>query len=243
MKTYSNRDFIYIGKEAGTEILNKIKNAKSSVKIVSPYLSSSYIQELIKLHKQGREVVLITCDNLVSERSPYSDFNISDLVNKEKVLNPKAEKSRKAILKAFIIIFGVFLLTLLPNLLFSYAPQLLLILAGLSLFISFILIISRFLIERYSYKYSTIFRIKVFDSRSGDKPWSTELIHSKIFVIDDETVFLGSANFTYSGFKKHYETVIRVEDKQAIKSISEEVETLYNSTIPRAKPIEEWARV
>ncbi len=54
-------------------------------------------------------------------------------------------------------------------------------------------------------------------------------MHAKIFVIDDKIVFLGSANFTYSAFNTHYETVIKVEDQKAIKDIIKEVEELYNS--------------
>ena len=92
-----------------------------------------------------------------------------------------------------------------------------------------------------NYEYSTIFKIKVFDSKSGENPRSTELIHSKIFVIDESLAFLGSLNFTYSGFKKHYETVIQIEDKQAVNAISKEVDSLYHSEIFREKSIREWS--
>ena len=61
----------------------------------------------------------------------------------------------------------------------------------------------------------------------------------KIFVIDEEIANLGSANFTYSGFKTHYETVIKVFDKNATIDISKEVEALYNSNDLRTKEFEE----
>ena len=82
MRTFSNKDSIYIGKEAGKEILSEIKNAKKSVKIVSPYTSPDYIKELISLHKKGVDVTLITCDKITE--SSYSDFRVSDLIKKEK---------------------------------------------------------------------------------------------------------------------------------------------------------------
>ena len=232
MRTYSNEDFIYIGKEAGNEILSKIKNAKDSVKIVSPYLSANYIQELITLHNQGRKITLITSDNLVTGDRHYSSFNISDLVKKEKIQKPEAEKKGKVILKACIPVFVLSFILLIYG--FS-------IFAVALLFICSVFIISYFPTKSYFYDYKTIFRIKVFDSKSGSNPRSTELIHSKIFLIDDETAFLGSANFTYSGFKKHYETVIKITDKRAVKDISEEVESLYNSNIAREKSIREWS--
>lgn len=231
MRTFSNRDFIYIGKEAGKEILSRIKSAKSSVKIVSPYLSADYIQELINLHKEGKEITLITCDDLVTERSPYSDFNASDLINKKRIPDLKADKLRKVLFRISILLFIASPVSLVLSLTFIFV--------GLFLF-GLIALLTYFFIKPYSYQYSTIFRIKVFDSKSGEKPWSAELIHSKIFVIDNEIAFLGSANFTYSGFKKHYETIIRVEDKKAVQSISQEVEDLYNSTQLKTKSIEGW---
>ena len=51
MKTISNKNQISLGRGYGIEILNAVKNAKKSVKIVSPYLSSSYLDELVNLNK------------------------------------------------------------------------------------------------------------------------------------------------------------------------------------------------
>jgi phosphatidylserine/phosphatidylglycerophosphate/cardiolipin synthase-like enzyme len=234
MRTFSSKDSIYIGKNAGKEILGEIKNAKKSVKIVSPYTSPDYMKELISLHKKGVDVTLITCDNI--ETSSYSDFNPSDLVKKEKIINPGAEKTKKSRLSYVIIPFGIFLMTLFFYFL-SLFP-LLLILTGIFLITGFILVISYFFIETYSYKYDPLFRIKVFDSHSGKNPRSTELIHSKIFIIDESVCFLGSANLTYSGFKTHYETAIRIDDARAVSDISEEVEVLYNSEELRVKSVE-----
>src|SRR3989338_410614 len=84
MKTFSKNDAIYIGKYAGDEIIKEIKNAKSSVKIVSPYLSGNYVKELIHLHNQGRNITLITSDN-ITENQKYSDFSTSDLIVKNEV--------------------------------------------------------------------------------------------------------------------------------------------------------------
>lgn len=237
MITKSNKDSIYIGKEAGKEILHEIKCAKKSVKIVSPYLSPDYIKELIKLHKEGREVTLITCDR-ISENN-YSDFKASDLIEKEKVHNDRASKLKKRLFKSFIWLFIISL----GLVMFGFAFSLLFVFAGIISIFCIIALISSIAISDYAYKYNTIFRIKVFDSASGEKPWSAELIHSKIFIIDEAVAFLGSVNFTYSGFKKHYETAIKVEDKTAVMDISREVESLYHSKDLREKGVEEWGGV
>ena len=52
METFSNKDKIVLGRGKGTIILNAIKNARSSVKIVSPYLSPDYTKELVKLSEK-----------------------------------------------------------------------------------------------------------------------------------------------------------------------------------------------
>ena len=236
MKTFSNKDYIYIGREAGKEIHESIRNAKKSVKIVSPYLSPDYVKDLLRLHNKGVKITLITCDKI--ETNDYSDFRASDLIKKEEIINPKAKKAKKAIFSYLIITFAVFLMAVLFYLIFFFS--LLLILIGLLLVVGFILLISYSLIKTYSYEYTPIFRIKVFDSASGKNPRSTELIHSKIFIIDESVCFLGSANLTYSGFKTHYETTIRIDDARAIQDISEEVEMLYSSRELRAKSVDEW---
>jgi len=42
-------------------------------------------------------------------------------------------------------------------------------------------------------------------------------------------LFLGSLNFTYSGFKPTMKTLIKIEDINAVNDISKEVESLYES--------------
>ncbi|MCX6741739.1 MAG: phospholipase D-like domain-containing protein [Candidatus Pacearchaeota archaeon] len=234
MITNSNKDQIYIGRQAGKEIHETIKNAKKSVKIVSPYLSANYIKDLITLHKKGVKVTLITCDKI--ESNSYSDFSVSDLIKTEKVYDEKKEKLKKNISKISIFLFGVSLISLI----FSFTNLIPGFISTLLLSISVLTLLSYFLISPYSHKSEPIFRIKVFDSHSGKNPGSTELIHSKIFIIDEEIAFLGSVNLTYSGFKTHYETAIKVEDKSAVSTISQEVERLYSSKDLKAKSVEEW---
>lgn len=237
MQTTSTKDHIYIGKEAGKEIHEKIKNAKKSVKIVSPYLSADYLKDLVLLHKKQVEVTLVTCDKI--EDSHYSDFKTQDLIKTEKIYNEKAGKLKKFLFRSFIWLFILSIISIIPYLV-GLRELWLLVLILIVLSISIISLVSSKLISDYSLKYEPIFRIKVFDSHSGKNPRSTELIHSKIFVIDGEVAFLGSVNFTYSGFKTHYETTIKIEDKNAVKDISEEVERLYASHDLKAKNIQEW---
>ncbi|MDO8460770.1 MAG: hypothetical protein Q7S74_06700, partial [Nanoarchaeota archaeon] len=104
MKTFSGESSIYIGREAGQEVMNAIRNAKTSVKIVSPYLSEFYVKELVKLHKMNRQITLITCDH-ISENSMYSDFKVSDLVVNRAVPEAEFDNKRKKGLRYSFILF------------------------------------------------------------------------------------------------------------------------------------------
>ena len=145
MITFSNKDHIYIGKEAGKEIYEEIKNAKKSVKVVSPYLSPDYIKELIKLYKDGRKITLITCDKI--ETSSYSDFKISDLIDKEKVFDEKADKLKKQLFASFIWLFVVSSVFIMPAFIFPF----LFILGGIFFFIGIAALIYSDVISPYSY--------------------------------------------------------------------------------------------
>lgn len=233
METYSKDSVIKLGRGKGIEILNAIKNAKTSVKIVSPYLSPDYIKELIKLNNKEVDVTLITCDNL--EVNQWSDFKHSDVIKQEKIPISKRKELKKLIRKFSLILFLISVLSIavsviLPGLLF----------AGIPLFVlALILIFSNSFINEYTYNYYSIFRLKVFDSKSGINSQSTNLIHSKIFLIDNKILFLGSANFTYSAFKTHYETIIKVLDAKAIEDVDEEIEKIYNSKELKEKSLGE----
>ena len=238
MKTFSNKDTIYIGRQVGDEILREIKKAKDSVKIVSPYLSGSYVKELVTLHNQNKKITLITADN-ITENNKYSDFRSSNLIIKKEVFMPRLDKVRRRGIALFLIFIAISFVALLS----SFIVEELFYPALFFMGASFVFMFYFFFMPVNKVEYRPLFRIKVFDSKSGKSAFSTELIHSKIYVIDDKIAFVGSANFTYSGFKTHYETAVKIEDEKAVLDISREVEALYDSKDLRAKDIEEWAGV
>jgi phosphatidylserine/phosphatidylglycerophosphate/cardiolipin synthase-like enzyme len=237
MKTRSSSDKITLGRGYGIEILEAVKHAEKSVKIVSPYLSGSYLEELVILKNKGVDITLITSDNLSDSSSKYA-FDDKKIIKQEKTLIPESnQKKRKFQLAAFSF-FLFFLLSFSLSVFFL----LILFLSAILFIISISLFIYAYYLKEYNYKYSSLFRLKVFDSKSGERPGSTSLVHSKIFIIDEKICFLGSANFTWSGFKTHYETIIKVEDIRAIRDIIEEVEKLFESKELRSKDIDEWGR-
>lgn len=236
MITSSNNDKIYLGKNAGEKIFYAIKNAEHFVKIVSPYLSSSYVKELVKLSEKGIKITLITSDGI--NEDDFSDFKLSDIIKKKEIYDEALKHKKKLISNISLIMFFVSLISFIP---FFTSPYLIII-PIIIITISITGMVISYFIKPLNYQYYSIFRLKVFLSNPIDKPRSKELIHSKIYVIDDKIAFLGSANFTYSGFKKHYESVILVEDTNAVKNISNEVENLFNSEYLGSKSIDELGK-
>lgn len=237
MKTHSNSNIITLGRGHGIEILNAVKKAQTSVKIVSPYLSSSYLDELVDLHKKGVKITLITSDNLTEQGTSYA-FDDTKIIKKEKIKDPSYDLERGKLTNSLKFSFFAFLISI-P---FSIFINFFRVISGLLIILMGFFFFKKESLIKYTSHYYPLFRLKVFDSHSGENPRSTSLIHSKIFLIDNQTCFLGSANFTYSGFKTHYETVIKVEDEKAIKDINNEIEELYNYKELSNKDIQEWGR-
>lgn len=236
---------IYIGKGAGKKLLNDIRNAKQSIKIVSPYLSPFLISELIKFRKRNLEVELITTDSL---EDFYGDKekNINKLIIQNRETDNEALEKRekwKDTYKILIYIDVGFLLTLIA---IGYYLRDLKIAFGLIPLLVLFLITKLYKSkirnkQIYSYWYSQLFSFKVYMSPDTDDESDT-FIHSKIYLIDNKIAYLGSLNFTSSGTKYNYEARIRTEDPNAVREIKEEIhQLLHHSHLPE-RDIQVWGK-
>lgn len=236
---------IYIGKGAGKKLLNDIRNARKSIKIVSPYLSPFLISELISFRKRNLEVELITTDNIEDFYGNY-ERNIHKLIIQNRKTDEEAVKIRekwKYISKILTYInFG--LLAILIGI--AYFLRDIRVSFGLILIIIIFLVIKFYKNKIknkviYSYWYSQLFPFKVYMS-----PDTTDLsdtfIHGKIYLIDDQIAYLGSLNFTASGTKHNYETRIRTTDINAIKEIKDEFYQLLNHSNLPERDIQYWGK-
>ena len=222
MEVSSKDNEIYLGIGMGKGLKKIINNAKESVEIVSPYTSADFLRDLVKLSEKGVKISLITNDEI--RESSFSDFKISDIIKTKQIDDEEIKKAKKGgvIISSLTIIVSVFMTisSLLASFLF-YPSMILLALSIISL--------TYYLAKKhYKDEYYSIFRLKVFKSISEDMR-STMLVHSKIFIIDNKVAFLGSMNFTYSGFRTHYESLIKITDKTAIESLTQEVERLFQT--------------
>lgn len=235
MKTHSNDSEVYIGRKAGEELIRTIKNAKSSVKIVSPYLTPKYVEELIEVQKKGVQVTLLTADEVKEGYGNYSNLTHRDLIRQEQILDEDKSLERSKGMKwsglstLLIILWGVFGLT--------YLIILNIIISGVIFAVFYSKVI-------YTYKYHSIFtRLKLFYSQhyKVEEKKGDHLIHSKLYVIDENVAYVGSVNYTYDGTITNYECLVRIDDLNAVSKISNEIEDLYNSD-RIFRPIDKWGK-
>lgn len=236
---------IYIGKGAGKKLLNDIRNAKTSIKIVSPYLSPFLISELINFRKRNLRVELITTDNIEDFYGSYKK-NIHKLIiqNRKTDNEAVAQREKWKDINKILLYIDIGLLLLIIGL--AYFLRDIKVAFGL-IPIGVILLIIKLYKNKiknkriYSYWYSQLFPFKVYMS-----PDTTELsdtfIHGKIYLIDDHIAYLGSLNFTASGTKHNYETRIRTTDPKAIKEIKNELHQLLNHSNLPERDIQYWGK-
>lgn len=229
---------VYLGQRAGADLYEQCGRARTSLKIVSPFLNANFIDLLTGLEQRGVTVTLLTSENAQSNEEVALK-----LVRQMRATDEEAAHKRRtgriyAALSFFVCALAgvVGFLTRSP-LVYAFAGSLLSVL----LFIYF---------QRrriYSYSYSpTLSRLKVFVSPFYRQQRITReqgvMLHAKLFLIDERVAYLGSLNFTYSGFYDNFESCIRIEDAPAVRRLSALVETLYNEEELAILGIEAWGR-
>ena len=235
-----------MGTGAGTKLLKEIGNAQRSVKISSPYLSPKMVEELVWLHKKGIQVTLITSDKFDS-RSYRQERSIQPLVIQNRNLDAEADQIRKRwfLTQKRLMTVSVALALLLLVLLITSYDSTYIYWLGFALLL---FLCARYArrktkhIKIYSYTYSSLFPFKVFVAPDSYQI-NDMFIHGKIYIIDGQTAYLGSLNFTESGTKYNYETRIRVTDIEAVRKIEEEFDALYDHPDLAFFSLEEWGRL
>lgn len=226
-------------------MLKEIGNAQNSVKISSPYLSPALIKELIWLHNKEVKVSLITSDHLEGGNRKLEE-SIKPLIVQHQKLDERANRIRnrfinlEKILKwgSVLLLIGIIGITFLTG----NWPYLFSLILPIVLFL-----ISRIFRRKkkstliFTYDYKSLFPFKVFVTPDSNRI-NSKFIHGKIYIIDGQTAYLGSLNFTESGTKYNYETRIRVTDEEAVKKINAEFDELYEDPEMAYFGIQEWGR-
>ncbi len=226
--TVINSGEIYIGRNAGEPILKDISTAQSSIKIITPYISSEFIDLLIKRSQEGIEVSLILSDDFVSsDTKRYEIFK--NLIRQNRHTDDKKKKRRRIALS--LISIGYLIATW--CLVYGFQNKIPLY-WGCAYAFPLLIIFNIFFykIRIYSYTYECLINFSVtMTPYSDSNRFNAEyyLTHAKVFIIDNKLVYLGSMNFTKMGFYKNYESRIKVNDPNVAQSTSEEFNYLYSN--------------
>ena len=218
--------------------MEELAQARSSIKIVSPYVSSQLASGLAALHQQGVAVQLITCEN---DSLPSL---LKTLVRQEAHVDSNASRWRNRITAGSWLVSGILFMALI-SIVWSFSrQQISWLLPGIVVLLTsvLIMIILRYLKRRIrvkTYSYSSLFPIKVLMEKNEFGRRST-FLHSKIYIIDDQIAYLGSLNFTRSGTETNYETRIRITDPSALAKILDEFNYLLNEIDCPKLDIQHW---
>ncbi|MEM3452513.1 MAG: phospholipase D-like domain-containing protein [Candidatus Hadarchaeum sp.] len=181
-------------------MLELIRDAKGRLLIVSPWISPACADLAVKKQEEGVKTVLVTTN---------------DGSNREALLKLLERRSQKGPPSRWWLLPGVFSLFLGICLLVgvSTSPLLCAVLMGTC--------VATYLLGRSRRKYYYVSRIERLALYLPKEP----LLHAKIYVAD-ERVALGSANFTVSGLKKHFESIAIIDSAEIAADVVRQLDTL-----------------
>lgn len=209
---------IYVGKKAGISVRNAIRKARKSITVISPFLSGNMITEDIfdSLNKDV-QVNIISKDN---ER--IYPFLQKNLYNQHAILgfDKWIFLFGKFLLICFYTILSLAILEIFTSFIFdvSFTKNVIPLsknnFFALTVILGIITFFLRKLVINNEFYYSIRDNLNV---HILDKNYN---LHSKIYIIDNKVAFLGSLNFTDTGFLFNHETCIKTTDKSVIKHLN-----------------------
>lgn len=215
---------LYIGRYAGKEIHDTITSAKRSIKIITPYISGTFVDLLKRKVNEGLEVKLVVSSDIGGEREKLS--TLYKLINQKRHTNEELKLLRDKWLK--IANYSLPILLLIITL--GAAMQFIEI-----LFLAFLLPVI-ILVQRhykklviYSYSYDSDLSLSITMSPySNGFDKKQTLTHAKMYIIDD-VAYVGSLNFTKSAFWKNYESRVKLTNQDFIYDLEKEFDYVFNS--------------
>lgn len=223
---------VYMGQGSGRQLLADIEKARAEVLVVSPYIDTARVDDLIALQARGINVRLAFCDLKEHQESEILRRLIRQTrhVDQEKEIAMK----RKAIFYNLLsllagtlgfIAAGLSAFSLLPGHTLNFY-----FLAALPLFLACGLFRREEKAARNTEIYSYQYTEKVSFKYLRNSSWQNEpmFIHSKIFIIDRRTAYLGSLNFTNAGFTSNFETRIRIVHREKVAELTSFVHTIFD---------------
>ena len=237
MNVETTHSEVYLGVNAGEEIYNAIVNASDSITIVSPYLSSSYIDLLTTASENNVKVTLITNSDFVNNNTTKIGM-LKKIIVQDRTTDKEAKSTRTGgMLFIYLLLLGLLLVNLYA--LFEGHYTWCWSIVSLCVLLPILEHFTKMRIYHYTYRFliaALIYKSKHQDHEDNNMNF---FIHSKVFIIDDKICFLGSTNFTYSAFRKNYECVVKITDYAAIDEILKEINNIQDRETANTLSLEE----
>lgn len=221
MEYFGRESRLHFGTNAGESIYNAMLEAKQSIFVVSPYLSAGYIDFLVQRAAEGISVTVLTNDHAAN--------NMNDIYRK--ILNQHCDVNdrRRKIRRWGMSLSCLSLLSTLALLAIQHyssqrffeTTQLIILLA---LAVTALIIFEK--IRTCFYRYSKLFDFFVFPLKTDDEHIAQGFVHAKIYIIDGQNIFVGSANLTWSSFRHNIEVVATFSNSALCDAIHNEVVAL-----------------
>lgn len=238
-KTHSQAD-VFVGTSAGSPVYHDIREAKRSVRVVSPYLGDHLVELLLDCQDRGVSVRAVVSNDLGNAR---------DLARQLVVQTSQLDPDRQRLSRYGSVFGAVALLVSLALLAWAVIARSGVTIAAALLLGLFGLLAVLFFRQLAIYVYSYSYRIRglrvVPSPRCypyGMKESGPPFVHAKLYVIDDRVAYLGSANFTTSGLFDNLEAMVRLTSPDAIPVLGRYVDDLSATAQLPAYPPELWAR-
>ncbi|WP_185114336.1 phospholipase D-like domain-containing protein [Chryseobacterium artocarpi] len=227
---------VFVGQNAGTQLNNDILNAKEEVLIISPYIDEVKLDDLIALKNRNINVRLAFSD-LRPEQ--YREI-LTKLIHQHRVTDVKKKEKRDSqknmLFFSSIALFclGIFSLIYFGMHVvddFTDSNNFLSILVSLGSFFGFYKcwemksVVEK--MEIYTYHYSEKLNFKFIRNSRYD----SKFIHSKIYVIDRKVAYLGSLNYTKSGFTTNFESRIRITQREKVNELVSFVHDIFEDNV------------
>ena len=214
--------YLYMGTNAGAGIYSEIAKATQNVLIVSPHVSEEHVDLLLKKHTEGVSVTLITSTDFEGNRESKTIYK--KLITQAKVTNERKKRWRLAgLVLMYLVLFSSVVSASTGAYLENYQ-----LFWGLSaLPVGFLLILLLNKLRVYSYSYRSNLPFYVMASPNVDPQTRNQMfVNSRIYIIDGQIAYMGTAGFTKAGFRDQHETVVRITDQAAIQCIYKEMNAL-----------------
>lgn len=227
---------VFVGQNAGNQLNKDILNAKEEVLIISPYIDEVKLDDLIMLKNRDVNVRLAFSDL----RPEQYDSILRKLIHQNRVTDVKKKEKRES-LKNIFFLSAIVLLCLGIFSLIYFGIHLVDDFTNVNNFLAFLVSVTSLYgfyrcwekksevekMEIYTYHYSEKLNFKFVRNNRYD----SKFLHSKIYVIDRKVAYLGSLNYTKSGFTSNFESRIRITQKEKVNELISFVHDIFADNV------------